>query len=147
MADFSDYFPRRIPREEGAAFLGKLKTAGFREAATTFAQNNKAALVGAAVMGAAAGLAQYHAAKPRSSGLSAEQEGANELLASHEKIEKTNPGKKGLPHDMAGIGIKTTKAIADAQAKHPVAAGLSAGAFGAATGLRLVPKLVELLKP
>ena len=137
---------KRIPREEGAAFLAKL--AGMREhgeMARSLLSANKIPLLGAAITGAALGIANYHAAKPDSSGLSGEQRGSRELLAAHEKEEAESPESHGLPFGMAGVGLRATKAMADLQAKHPVASGITTGLAGASVGWKLLPKLVELL--
>lgn len=211
MADFSDFINRRIPREEGAAFLGKLKVArkltskargnldagsfvfpaerrypihdeaharnalarssGKAEAAKVRAavhakypgigksagivdvakgtlKDKKVALLGAAVLGAATAIGQLQASKinPKT-GKSSEQEGADKLVADHEKYDSENPGPKSYAHDMTGATLKHTQSMADVAAKHPRTTAAITGLTGAGFGWKLLPKLVDLFKP
>ena len=153
MADFSDYFNRRIPRAEGAAFLGKLKTAGLAEKAQAglglakgLAEKHQTALLGAAIAGSVLGTVHYLASKPGASGKSPEQEGADAWVASQEQKDAENPGPHGLPHDMSRVTARTTKSVVDMFAKHPVAAGVTTALVSMPVGFRLLPKLLAHVK-
>jgi hypothetical protein len=147
--DLLDILRDPPPRMAGAEFLGRLKTAGAADVLRGWygvAKSNKAAIGGAALGAALFASAAYKANKPDETGLSPEQKltRAGVDAVAKKDAERTTP--PGIHEELAGVGARTSKEMADVFSKRPGAAAASAGVIGAGLGAKFVPKLIKLVK-